>query len=274
MFAWQIYLFMTNSCDVKWKTIMGFLGTHSLLLSGLFRADINHPVWKKSPGMENCLNLMMPPDVFKKNYWKLSRVDHRSIFHVGTCCWCLRMSFILAPFQICKWTRERLKSAEESNLYVTVLLLSWCWDAGLMIIFHASSLSRPSRRFTMKCIILICFRRFLFLIHHMEICPGKQIKTTWLTLKCRNGAGKSEFFVCLWWSLLTLLTCPFKCRPSRWFTTIIIVTQQKRIFSSQGFFDFVFLDEINQIYLNARNNDTDENISRDGNLCLFFHPTG
>ena len=27
MFAWQIYLFMTNSCDLKWKTIMVFSGT-------------------------------------------------------------------------------------------------------------------------------------------------------------------------------------------------------------------------------------------------------
>lgn len=114
-------------------------------------ADINHPVWKKSPASRAVWIWRCPslPDkhVFKKNYGKLSWADHRSIFHGVPGCWCLAFCYhsLLASLQICKWTRRRLKSAEEGNLYVTVLLLSLMLYAGLMIIFHALSLNRPPR---------------------------------------------------------------------------------------------------------------------------------
>lgn len=83
MFAWQIYLFMTNSCDVKWKTIMGFLGT----FPGKFNGDKSFGVKER-----RCLNLMISfslSNVFKEKLpSKLSPFDHRVYFiHCCLCVW-------------------------------------------------------------------------------------------------------------------------------------------------------------------------------------------
>lgn len=47
---------MTNSCDVKWKTIMGFsISSWCAGFSGHKSSGV-----KEKPGISSCLNLMMP----------------------------------------------------------------------------------------------------------------------------------------------------------------------------------------------------------------------
>lgn len=88
--------------------------------------------------------------------------------------------------------------------------------------FPCLVLKSSPETFTMKCIILICFRRFLWSqydivrikedIKNMTLMSNRQVKVNFL---CRL-------------ILFNPFTCPFKCRPSRWFTTIIIVTTIKK----------------------------------------------
>jgi hypothetical protein len=107
MFAWQIYLFMTNSCDVKWKTIMGFLGDFS------FRVRFGGYKSFGVKGIEICLKLML--------FWLISRdmslrkiaIRWPSFTTHAACVWlCL-----LALFQICKWTEED-KNLQKKAIYM------------------------------------------------------------------------------------------------------------------------------------------------------------
>jgi len=127
MFAWQIYLFMTNSCDFKWKTIMVFSGLFPSLQCA---AEINHSMRRKTKLSESDGDTLLT--VFKKNHQKLSRVDHRSIFHRGAseCDFVLRFSasqncLSLGFVPVCKWDD---KNQPKKAIYVTVLALSRCYE--------------------------------------------------------------------------------------------------------------------------------------------------
>lgn len=76
----------------------GFLGAFPSLQCA---AEINHSVRRKTKLSESDGDTLLT--VFKKNHQKLSRVDHRSIFHGGATLFCAsqprKIAVCLASFQ-------------------------------------------------------------------------------------------------------------------------------------------------------------------------------
>lgn len=117
MFAWKIYLFMTNSCDVKWKTIMGFLGT----FPGRFNGDKSFSVKERQRNLSESDDGFSAKMSLKRNCPKLSSFDHRSIIHSLPLCLRLELAS-LALFQLCKWTPLLAHDKNQSKKAIYVLL--------------------------------------------------------------------------------------------------------------------------------------------------------